>query len=323
MTLLVKDVMSKSVKTVSPNTTIRDVIENMAKYHIGCLIVTEDDKVVGILTERDVLKEMLTFDMNMKDVSVKDIMTTEVITVEENKNIDEIAELMKKYGIKKLPVVKAGKLIGVITATDIISTLSILEKKEFAKYENTYKDLIDVKKHTMDIAKEIEENQVIVLVLPEGTYSENMIPLLKDLYKLGINTVYVSLNKPASTLLDIFKKNGIPKDRFFFIDVITSAVQKINGIENCIYVSHPSALTELSIKIDGVLKTKKFKNLIFDSLSTLIVHNKEEEVIKFLHALIGKIKTLECIAIFTCLESDMKTDLGKNLSILTDKIIRL
>jgi CBS domain-containing protein len=323
MTLLIKDIMNRNVKTVSPKVTIKDAINNMIKCHIGCLVITEDNKIVGILTERDVLKQLLNFDINMRGISVKDIMIRRIITVEENKNIDEAAELMKKNGIKKLPVVKAGKLVGIITATDIISTLSILEKKEFAKYENTYKDLIDVKKHTMNIAKEIEENQVIVLVLPEGTYSENIIPLVKDISKLEINTVYVSLSKSYSTLLDIFKKNEIQIDRFFFIDVISGAVEKMNRAENCVYVSNPSALTELSIKIDEVLNTKKFKNLIFDSPCTLIVYNKEEEVIKFMYALIRKVKTAERTAIFTCLEDDMKTNLAKNLGMFIDKIIRL
>jgi len=63
MTLLIKDIMNRNVKTVSPKATIKDAINNMTKYHIGCLVVTEDNKIVGILTERDVLKQLLNFDI--------------------------------------------------------------------------------------------------------------------------------------------------------------------------------------------------------------------------------------------------------------------
>lgn len=315
--------MNRDVKTVSPNMTIKDAIGNMTKYHIGCLIITENDKIVGILTERDVLREMLTFDMIMKDVSVKDVMTKRIITVEENKNIEEAAELMSKHGIKKLPVVKAGKLVGIITATDMITNLSRLEKKEFVKYEKTYKGLVKVRERTIDVRKEIEENKIIVLILPESAYSEKMIELLKDISKVGMNTVYVTSNKPYSTLLGIFGENKIQKDLFFIIDTITGAVEKIKEEENCIYISHPSALTELCIEIVNVLTKKKFKNLIFDSLNTLLIYNKEDEIIKFMHTLIGKIKKLECTAIFPCLEGDMKTNLGRNLGVFADKIIRL
>ena len=105
------------------------------------------------------------------------------------------------------------------------------------EYEKTYKSLIDVRKRTVDIGKEIEENKVIVLVFPEGTYSEKMIQLLKGVSKLGTNTVYVSLTKPYCSLIDIFKENEIQKDRFFIIDVITGIVKKISESENCIYVS--------------------------------------------------------------------------------------
>lgn len=109
------DVMH-DVKTVSPGVIIKEAAEMMSKEKIGCLIVISGGKIAGIVTERDIMKNV----EKLKE-KVDKIMTLNVITIEEDLPIEDAAELMGENKIKRLPVVKDGKLIGIITATDILA----------------------------------------------------------------------------------------------------------------------------------------------------------------------------------------------------------
>ena len=117
----VKEIMNTDVKTVGDETSIQEAAEVMTKYRIGCLIVISGNKLLGIITERDVLEKVVAKNLPASTTKVKVIMTKKVYMVEPDMEIAEAAELMIKQNIKKLPVVKGNKLIGIITATDICS----------------------------------------------------------------------------------------------------------------------------------------------------------------------------------------------------------
>lgn len=101
--------------TISPEQNLHEVLEIMAQYHISGLPVTVDDKLVGILTNRD-----LRFETNL-DLQVKDIMTKDnLITAQEGITLESAKELLHKYRIEKLPIVSSnGNLVGLITIKDI------------------------------------------------------------------------------------------------------------------------------------------------------------------------------------------------------------
>ena len=116
--MLVEDIMNRDVKTISKTENIRTAAELMTKFRIGSLIVTEDNRVVGILTERDILK-VVAEKKNLEEVKVEDAMTREVVVVEPDLDIQDAVDVMVERGIKKLPVVKGNRLLGIVTATDI------------------------------------------------------------------------------------------------------------------------------------------------------------------------------------------------------------
>ncbi|MCX8194383.1 MAG: CBS domain-containing protein, partial [Candidatus Pacearchaeota archaeon] len=98
----------------------------MSKKNIGCLIVTVKDLIAGIITERDIIRQIS--HSNNLHAKVEDIMSLDVITVSPNASIDEAADIMFQHKIKKLPVVDKGKLIGIITATDIIANADSIDE---------------------------------------------------------------------------------------------------------------------------------------------------------------------------------------------------
>jgi CBS domain-containing protein len=117
--MLVRDIMKKDVMTTKQDATIKEAASVMSNRHIGSLVVLEKEKIVGIITERNILKSIAD-GLDPELTTVEEVMTKNVITIEPDKTIDDAVGLMAQHGIKKLPVVDGSKLVGIITASDII-----------------------------------------------------------------------------------------------------------------------------------------------------------------------------------------------------------
>lgn len=127
--MLVKDFMTRNPITISPETPFSDALKMMREKKIKRLIVVEKEKIVGIVTEKDLLyaspSKATTLDVwelhyLLSKLKIKDIMTKNVITISENTPIEEAAKVMVEHDISGLPVVDdLGKLVGIITQTDI------------------------------------------------------------------------------------------------------------------------------------------------------------------------------------------------------------
>ncbi len=117
--MLVKDVMNKNVVVAKSDVTIREASKVMSKYRIGSLVVLKDEKIAGIITEGDIM-ESVAGDRDPDTTTIEDIMTDKVHTVTPDQTVESAVDIMVKNKIKKLPVVEAGKLKGIITASDIV-----------------------------------------------------------------------------------------------------------------------------------------------------------------------------------------------------------
>lgn len=118
----VTEIMNKAM-VVDDDISVKQAARIMSDKGIGCLLIMHNDKVVGIITERDVMKNV-----DKLNNKVSSIMSKNVIVIEGNENLDEAAELMKEHNIKKLPVMNKGKLVGIITATDLIANSNSLNE---------------------------------------------------------------------------------------------------------------------------------------------------------------------------------------------------
>ena len=118
--MLVKDVMNKNVVVGKPDLTVKEASKVMSQFHMGSLVILDDEKkIVGILTERDILISVAE-GKDPETAAAADIMSKDVVTIEPDKKIEEAVDLMVKYKIKKLPVVRDEKLVGIVTASDIV-----------------------------------------------------------------------------------------------------------------------------------------------------------------------------------------------------------
>ena len=111
--------MVREVITVDENSTVKEAVDIMNEFQIGSLIVLERGKAMGIVTERDFLKRVIAEGKDVMTTKVKEIMTTPLVVVEPSTDLEEAVKLMFQSKIKKLEVVDANKLVGIVTLTDI------------------------------------------------------------------------------------------------------------------------------------------------------------------------------------------------------------
>jgi CBS domain-containing protein len=132
MAEVIKDLLkikNKNIWTIEPGATVYDAISEMANKQIGALVVSEDKKVIGIITERDYARKVILQDKSSKDTLVREIMTERVIYVKPDQKIEDCMALMTKKHIRHLPVLDGDRLVGMISIGDVVKTL--ISEKEF------------------------------------------------------------------------------------------------------------------------------------------------------------------------------------------------
>ena len=173
----------KELHTITPDTTIEEAEKIMRENNIAGLPVVEDGKLVGILTNRDIRF------YSGEKIKVSELMTRDVITAEEGITLDEAIKIMHKHRIEKLPIVKNGKLVGLITAKDIL-------KRE--KYPNASRDSegrlmvgAAVGPFDIDRAKMLENAEVDVIVVDTAhAHNENVMKSIKKMRAvIGIDII--------------------------------------------------------------------------------------------------------------------------------------
>ncbi len=130
--MIVKEIMTTDVKTVEPDITVQEAAKKMVDGGTKFLIVTKNDKLVGIVTEWDFVKKIASEEEFKEDAKLESIMTSDVIVADPETDIGEAAAIMSKNNIRKLPIVRGNVLIGVVTAMDILAA----EPKMIEKISN-------------------------------------------------------------------------------------------------------------------------------------------------------------------------------------------
>jgi len=127
VSLKVKDVMVTNIITIEAASTARKAAELMNRHDIGCIIVVNKDKPIGIVTERDMLKRVLLQLRDPRRSRVSYIMSKPLITTPPETELRDAVNLMNERRIKKLPVVEDGHLLGLLSITDIVRSLAYFE----------------------------------------------------------------------------------------------------------------------------------------------------------------------------------------------------
>jgi len=127
----VQDVLNdkgKRVWTISPEAKVIDALKLMSDKDIGGIVVTEGERLVGILTERDYARKVMLRGKSSLDTPVKDIMTSGVYYVDPETTTQECLALMTKNRIRHLPVIRGGKLLGIVSIGDVVKSVISQQK---------------------------------------------------------------------------------------------------------------------------------------------------------------------------------------------------
>lgn len=128
---LLKD-KGKDIWTVSPDTPVFYALELMASKDIGAIVVIQDGKLVGILSERDYARKVILKGKSSRNTLVKEIMTSDVITVRPRQTMIECMVIMNRYRIRYLPVVEKSELLGVISIGDVLEAIITEQAEEIS-----------------------------------------------------------------------------------------------------------------------------------------------------------------------------------------------
>ncbi len=117
----VGDLMTRNFIHVSPDTDLKKCAQTMVKKRVGSLIIQDNGKLKGLLTEKDIIWAIVKKSKaELKNIKVKDLMKRKVVTIRPNADITDAMEKFKKKKVKRLPVVENGKLIGFLTIKDVL-----------------------------------------------------------------------------------------------------------------------------------------------------------------------------------------------------------
>ncbi len=113
------DVMTHALVTCPPKARVAEVAAIMRDQDIGDVLVVEDSTLRGIVTDRDLALRALTSEEDVQQTPVREYMTTQLVTGEATWNLEKVAEIMAKHQIRRLPIVEAGQLVGIVSLGDV------------------------------------------------------------------------------------------------------------------------------------------------------------------------------------------------------------
>lgn len=109
-----------AVHTISPDATVFDAVKLMADKNVGALVVVEDERPVGMMSERDYTRKVMLHGKRSRETLVREIMSTTLTTIQPNESVDTCLRMMTEKRIRHLPVLKNGKLCAVISIGDLV-----------------------------------------------------------------------------------------------------------------------------------------------------------------------------------------------------------
>lgn len=113
----------RDVWFVGPDDTVLDVLKLMADKDVGAAVVLDDERIAGIVSERDYARKVALKGLTSRDAKARDIMSAKVVCVTPDESVEECMELMTKGRLRHLPVVEDGKLIGVVSIGDLVKAI--------------------------------------------------------------------------------------------------------------------------------------------------------------------------------------------------------
>jgi CBS domain-containing protein len=193
--MLARELMTASVVTIHPRASVKDAIRVLDLHNITALPVVEDDnRLVGIVSEADLLRGRVIDDPRAhlrprEDLpepaarTVADVMTTFVVSVEETADLSDVARLMLETGVKSLPVVHLGRVVGMISRRDLISVLAATDDRIKSEIDSLLTDA--------GLDFEASVNEGVVTLIGRGSERDRRVALTLARTIGGVTAVHL------------------------------------------------------------------------------------------------------------------------------------
>lgn len=119
----------EAVFSVAPDSTVFDALHLMSEKNVGAVLVCEEDRLVGILSERDYARKVALHGKSSRDMPIREIMTSRVLCIEPTQTADQCMALMTEKRVRHLPVLEGASLVGIISTGDVIR--AIVKEQQF------------------------------------------------------------------------------------------------------------------------------------------------------------------------------------------------
>jgi len=138
-----QDIMSKKVVAVESNSTASDIAKLMDKNRVSSMIITKDEKPVGIITERDMVSKIIAQNKKPSEVKTVEIMSSPLVVVSPLTPVDEVVEKMILNKIRRIVVLNGTETLGIITVTDFVKHFHSMLSSDKEYNKKLYQDLIE------------------------------------------------------------------------------------------------------------------------------------------------------------------------------------
>lgn len=163
-----REIMVREVVTGDENLNVREAAKIMKKYDVDSIVVLNDGDPVGIVTQGDIIGELVSKDTTPSTVKLKDVMTTPLVTASPGDRLSDIATKMATEKIRKVPIVENDKLVGIVADVDILSVSS--------QMNSILEDLIEMNVERDIIGTEIEGEEIGQGICEKcGSFSNDLI----------------------------------------------------------------------------------------------------------------------------------------------------
>lgn len=185
-------------------------------------------------------------------------------------------------------------------------------------------DKSEIKTRIEEGYKYLSEPFVVNLSIDQHIYNQADILIIDCMIrKLGLQGLFISLNKPCETIRKELKQNNLQADKIYFIDGASKETGNFLDSDKCFCLEDPSSLIELSLLTKTLCEEKKIKYIILDSLSTLLLYNDTKAVEKFVHSLVNKARKTNVSVVLLSPKEKSKEDILAEITQFCDKEIEL
>jgi CBS domain-containing protein len=119
MPKIVRDAMTEDPRSIGASASVVEAARLMRQEHIGSLPITDDEQLVGMITDRDITTRVVAEAADLEMASVGDVYSRDPISVEPDKDLEEALQLMARHQVRRLPVVEHGRLVGIVAQADV------------------------------------------------------------------------------------------------------------------------------------------------------------------------------------------------------------